>query len=694
MRLSPIPGFPAAAAALALQFLSSPASAQQSTALPGITVQGATLERGRVQAPSSPTAPPPSSQAAADATAAAEATALGVPIETIGNAVTVITGEDLRRQQVRSAADALRGLPGVAVNRQGGVGSITQVRIRGAEANHTLVLIDGIEANNSTDGEFDFSNLSAEDIERIEVIRGPMSSLHGSNAVGGVINIITRRGRGPMTASLRAETGSFATNDIVARLSGGNDRANLSISAQRQRTDGFNIAPVGGEKDGSERNTLALRAGIKLTENMALDLSLRNMEKRADRDGFGDFSAPAGSFAQAFDDRSTLANHVFLAGANLKWDMLSGALSHEFRANHNGTTTQDSDRTFFSESKNISTTETFAYAGTYRFDTPAIWAKHSLSALVERQDDQFTPEGTFADGRTRERGRMSYAGEWRGGFADRLYLTAGIRRDDNEEFRDTTTWRLAASLPLSELGMRPHASVGTAVKLPTMFEQFGIDQFFSPNPDLKPEKSFGWDAGIEFTLPGSRASLDVTYFNTDLTDKINGFVAIPGTFPQRFTAQNFIGTSTREGVEIATRVRLASNLSWGAAYTYTNARDPDGREEVRRPPHSARTDLSYTFANGRGTADLGVIYNGRMEDIAFLIPFFDQSRLGLDPYWVVNAAASYKLQPGVELFARVENLLDQKYQEAFGFDAAPIAAFAGVKLTLGGPDGLGGSWAK
>ncbi|HEU0062342.1 MAG TPA: TonB-dependent receptor plug domain-containing protein, partial [Hyphomicrobiaceae bacterium] len=236
MRLSPIPGFPAAAAALALQFLSSSASAQQSVALPGITVQGATLERGRVQAPSSPTAPPPSSQAAADATAA-DATALGVPIETIGNAVTVITGEDLRRQQVRSAADALRGLPGVAVNRQGGVGSITQVRIRGAEANHTLVLIDGIEANNSTDGEFDFSNLSAEDIERIEVIRGPMSSLHGSNAVGGVINIITRRGRGPMTASLRAETGSFATNDIVARLSGGNDRANLSISAQRQRTD-------------------------------------------------------------------------------------------------------------------------------------------------------------------------------------------------------------------------------------------------------------------------------------------------------------------------------------------------------------------------------------------------------------------------------------------------------------------------
>src|SRR5262245_5308704 len=289
MRLLPILRFSAAAAALAVQFLSSSASAQQSIALPGITVQGATLDTGRAQTPPSSAATSLSSQAANDATAMGDATALGVPIETIGNAVTVVTGEELRRQQVRSAADALRGLPGVAVNRQGGVGSITQVRIRGAEGNHTLVLIDGIEANNATDGEFDFSNLSAEDIERIEVIRGPMSSLHGSNAVGGVVNIITRRGHGPMTASLRSEAGSFGTNDIVARLSGGNDQANLSISAEKRRTDGFNIAPVGGEKDGSGLNTLSLRAGVKLMEDVVLNVSLRNMEKHADRDGFGDF---------------------------------------------------------------------------------------------------------------------------------------------------------------------------------------------------------------------------------------------------------------------------------------------------------------------------------------------------------------------------------------------------------------------
>jgi vitamin B12 transporter len=520
-----------------------------------------------------------------------------------------------------------------------------------------------------------------------------MSSLYGSNAVGGVINIISRRGRGPLTATLQTETGSFASKDAVARVSGGSDRANLSMAYQWRQTNGFNIAPVGDENDGSQLNTFALRAGARLMDNVSLDVTLRNMNKHAARDGFGDFTAPPGSLARAFDDPSSLTNRVFLGGANLKWDMLEGALTHEFRANHNGTTTTDADRTFFSDSKNISKTDTFAYVGTYRLDTPAIWGKHSVSALVESEGEQFTPEGSFADGRLRERGRLSFAGEWRAGFADRVFLTTGVRRDDNDNFQDFTTWRTALSVPLPELNVRPHASVGTAVKLPTMFEQFGTDQFFRPNAGLRPEKSFGWDAGLEFTFLASKGTLDVTYFHANLTDKIDGFVAtaIPGVF----TAANLPGESMRQGVELATRLKLSSSLSWGAAYTFTDARNPDGLEEIRRPPHAARTDLNYTFAGGRGSANLGVIYNGRMEDVAFVLPFFDpQLRVGLAPYWLVNAAVSYKLQPGVELFGRIENLLDRDYQESFGFEAAPIAAFAGVKLTIGGPEGVGGSWIK
>jgi vitamin B12 transporter len=674
--------------------LAIPVKAQEATELPPLTVQGATLEGQRTRTPARPASQTQAAPAAASETppAVPADTVLGVPADTIGNAVTVITGDDLRRQQVHTAAEALRGLPGVSVGHSGGIAGFTQVRIRGAEGNHTLVLIDGIVANNTGDGEFDFSNLAADEIDRIEIIRGPMSGLYGSNAVGGVVNVITRRGNGPLSASIQTEIGSLATKNYIGRISGGSDKANLSVAYQWRDTNGFNISPVGSEDDGSRLSTFSLRAGAKVWENATLDVVLRRVDNRGDRDGFGDFLAPAGSLAQSYDDGSIFSNRILMAGANLKWDTFGGALTHEFRANHNGTIVTDQDASFGSSAKNTSDVNSFAYAATYRFDTGP-WVKHSLSALVQNDDERFTPAGTFADGLERERGRMAFAGEWRGGFGDRLFLTANIRRDDNDSFQDFTTWHAAASLKLPELALRPHASVGTAVKLPTMFEQFGTSQFFVPNPALSPEESFGWDAGLEFTLLKGRATLDITYFHADLTDRING--TAPGPLPGTLTAINLPGQSLRQGVEIGTRYKLASNLILGGAYTYTNARNPDGLEEVRRPPHSARADLTYTWAEGRGSLRLAANYNGTMQDVAFVLPnFFPQPRVDLAPYWLVNAAVSYKLQPGVELFGRVENLLDQHYQEVFGFDAAPITAFAGVKFTFGGVDGLGGHWTK
>jgi len=659
-----------------LALMSAAGLAQQPTALPGIVVQGATL----AAPPAAPAGSPPAAQTSGDLIA-------GAPDYTIGNAVTVVTGEELRAQQLRHAGDALRSLPGVSVSRSGGPGNMTQVRIRGAEGNHTLVLIDGIEANNTADGEFDFSNLSAEEIERIEVIRGPMSGLYGSNAVGGVVNIITRQGRGPMAVTLRTEAGSLGTRDVAARVAGGNDKAHFSASTSWRDSAGFNIAPLGEERDGSRLGTFALRGGAQLLDGVTLDFSVRHSHKTSDRDGFG--GTIPGTLAIAVDDRSTLDHRVLLAGANLRWDTLGGALTHEFRINHNGTITADTDRSAFaSYSRNVSEADKLAYLATYRLDTPAIWAKHTFSGRVEREDERFTPFGDFGDGVRRERERMAYTGEWRGGFGDVLFLTAGVRRDDNEDFRDFTTWRTAASLVLREIGLRPHASAGTAIKLPTMFEQFGTSPFFVPNAALLPEESIGWDAGLEFTFWRGRAILDVTYFRATLTDKING--TAPGPAPFTFTAVNLPGESQREGVEVSGRVKLTSALTLGGAYTYTDATNPDGLREARRPPHAGRADVTYGFAQGRGTASLSAIYNGRAEDLAFPLPsFFPVQRLTLDDYWLVSAAASYKLQPGVEVFGRVENLLDQKYQEVFGFESAPVAAYAGVKLTFGGVDGLG-----
>jgi vitamin B12 transporter len=668
--------FIVALASSACLYLSSPALAQ--IQLPGIYVQGATLE-----------APPASSGKGAPAGQAAPEGAKdgdtgGVPLEQIGSAVTVVIGEELRAQQVRNVGDALRSLPGVAVSRSGGAGNITQVRIRGAEAPHTLVLIDGIEANTTADGEFDFSNLSAEDLERIEIIRGPLSSLYGSNALGGVVNIVTRSGRGPLALTLKSEVGTLGTKDFAARLAGGSEKAHIAISQHWRGTDGFNVAPLGDEGDGSRLSSVALKGGVSPVKGITLDFTTRYIDKKADRDAFGDFLAPVGTLATAVDDLSVLEHRIFLAGANLRWEVLEGKLTHELRVTHNETITADRDEAF-GLFKNVSEAEKAAYLATYRLDTPAIRAKHSFTGLIGTEAERFTSKSSFSAGEG-ERSQVAYAGEWRGEFAERLFLTAGIRHDDNDNFQDFTTWRLAASLKTNGI-VRPHASIGTAVKLPTMFEQFGAFSNFKPNPNLVPEESFGWDAGLEFALLKGRAFLDFTYFNADLTNKIAGTVPVENE-PGKITSENLPGQSTRQGIEIAGRLKLTEVLTVGAAYTYTDARDPDGLREIRRPPHAARADLGYTFAGGRGTASLAVVYNGKMDDTAFELPSFATQRVLLDPYWVVNAAVSYKLQQGVELFGRVENLFDERYQEVFGFEAAPVTAFAGVKLTFGGLDGV------
>jgi vitamin B12 transporter len=600
-----------------------------------------------------------------------------------GTSATIVTARDIETQQIRTVPDALRSLPGVSVNRSGNSGGLTQVRLRGAEANHTLVLIDGIQANTSADGEFDFSNLPAEDIERIEVVRGPMSGLYGTGAIGGVVSITTKKGRGPATLTLRTEVGSFATRDVSVRAQGGNDTAHLSVSGHFKQSDGFNITPrdvsTTGEKDGFRVGSFALNGGVKLAPNASLDLTLRHTNKFAHRDGFEFFG-----LGTATDDPSTLRSSVWLAGLAFKLDSLDGRLTHEVRIDHNSTRNTDNDRGPFGSFDTINDSRrlTAGYAATYRLDTPSIWGKHAFTGLVQTETERFTPLSDFEDRIERRRERLSFAGEWRGTFANQFDLTAGARRDNNDVFDDFTTWRTSAAwrIPGQVLGagIRPHASIGTAVKMPSMFEQFGsFPSFFIPNPNLKPEESRGFDAGVEFSWLAGKAVLDVTYFRTVLTNKI----AVAGFPSEPF---NSAGEYTRDGVEVASRFLITPAISLGLAYTYTDARDADGLREFRRPPHAGRIDLATQFASGKGTFNIAAIYNGSTPDRTFCAGLTcPPERVNLDAAWVVSVAATYKLQPNIELFGRVENALDTRYQEIYGYNTPGVAAFAGVKVTFG-----------
>jgi vitamin B12 transporter len=690
-----------------------PTWAQAPQELPGIVVQGVTLdvpkpaakpvEAAAKSAAQPKRAPTPAPQSVAPSTAAsvpgpaapvtdvADDTARsgGIPAENTGTSLTVVTAADLKNQQLRNAAEALRSLPGVSVSHTGGFAGLTQLRIRGAEANHTLVLIDGIEANAGHDGEFDFSDLSADDIERIEILRGAQSGLYGSKAIGGVVNIITKGGRGPLTVTGSVEGGSYKTRDVTARVSGGNDKGYVSIGVHRRESDGFNIAPARDPANPTFRDTddnvltsFSFKAGGQISKDASVDVVLKNISKNGGRDGFG---GPVGALATAIDDPSRFSSNVWLAGANLKWDLFDGAFSQALRANHNSTRRIDDDRGAFPfVSDNIGETNKFGYLATWRFTLPMMpAAKHSVSGLIEKQFDTFQPRSDGTTGEDFQRSQIGKVLEYRGEFADRLLVTGSVRHDNNDSFQDFTTWRSNASLKLPEIAMRPHASVGTGVKYPTFYEQYGfIPGFFIPNPNLKPETSFGWDAGVEFTVLKDRATLDFTYFKTNLENKITSL-----GFPTTLT--NETGEATRQGIEVAGRYKVSAALSLGLSYTYLDAKDADGQREIRRAPHGGRLDVNYGFDRGRGNFNVAAAYNGRTDDTAFRIGVdptfgfttFTPERVKLDDFLLITAAASYKLQPGVEIFGRIENLANQKYQEVYGFETAGITAFAGLRFT-------------
>lgn len=667
----------------ALPAAGSAAIAQEVVELPPVVVEGATLEapnksknRSSSGAATSP-APSAATAGASTGSGTAETSGIenGIPASQVGSAVTVVTGAQLRAQQIRHAGDALQSLPGVSVSRQGTANNLTVVRIRGAESNHSLVLIDGVEVNSaSTDGFFDFSNLGADEIEQIEVIRGPQGGLYGTGAIGGVVNIITKSGKGPLTLRARAEAGSFGTRDAAVQISGGDDNLYGSVTVQGSTTDGFNISTAGNEDDGGELSTFAFRGGIALLENLTLDGTLRFSKNDSDRDGF---NGALNGLAVPSDDASVFTNRLFVGRLQATLDTLDGDLVHKVYLSGTETDARDTDATF-GTSHNVGDATKFGYRGTYRLATPGVTdVQHYFTALVERERQRFEqPSNPTMP--TRERHTTSFAGEIRGEYFDSLFLTANVRHDDNDFVEDFTTWRLAGTYAVPHTPFRVHASAGTGVKYPSLSEQFGSFSFFTPNPDLIPEEAFGWDVGLETTVIPGRAIVDVTYFDTELTNEID-FRTLPNFNTQPFNRE---GESTRQGIEVAGRYLLTENITLGAAYTYLRAREEDGSEEIRRPPHSGRLDVNYAFDGGRGNVNVAAIYNGDMLDNAFDALTFAPSQVVLEEYWLLNIAASYEVSPGLEIYGRVENALDESYQQIFGYEMAGVAAYAGMRFQL------------
>ena len=283
-------------------------------------------------------------------------------------------------------------------------------------------------------------------------------------------------------------------------------------------------------------------------------------------------------------------------------------------------------------------------------DTPSVAdGEHGLTFLAEHEEDsQFTLSAFGSTDRSIT--NLGYVGEYRAGLWDQLFLTVAGRYDDNDTFKNATTYRLTAAFLLHDLGARLHGSYGTGVKNPTLFELFGSLANFTGNPDLSPESSKGWDAGIEQRLFSDRLTLDATYFNNRITDLIQG---------SGITSRNLNGTSKIQGLELALDAKLSRVLTLNGQYTYTNTKDANGTELVRRARHMASLNVNYGFLDDRANLNLGIDYTGEQRDIQFSNFFATSSAVTLDDFVLLGVAGSYRLTDNIKLTARLENLLDQ-----------------------------------
>ena len=610
---------------------------------------------------------------------------VATPENQVGSAISVITSEQLADRQDAVVSDVLRDVPGVSVTRSGGLGSATEVRIRGAETDQTLVLIDGIEANDpSFASVFDFGHLLTSDVERIEILRGPQSAMWGSDAVGGVINIITKRGTGPIGATASYEAGRYNTHQVIANVSGAGDMYDFSLNGTRLETDGFSTAPEGVEDDGYDNTTVSFRGGLVPTRDLRFDLVLRDTKTSKDTDAQVFDFPPGPNYGKLVDADLVSETDQFLGRLQGKLNTFEGLWDHTLGATLTDTDNNNRENGFRT-SRNSGKKIKYFYQSDVFFDTPDFGdGEHTFSVALEHEHEEFSQRGATSDAprnQDQEADTDSVVAELRSGFLDTLFLTAAVRYDDNERFKNSTTYRFTGSYLILQSASRLHASYGEGVKNPSFLQLYGFfPNSFQGNPDLKPESSEGWDAGIEQTILNGRASFDVTYFDVDLTDEI---VDVFSVFP--FTVENADGRSTRRGVEVSLTARITDALDLAGSYTYTNSKDAQGEPELRRPKNTASLNLNYGFADGRGNVNLGARYVGsrRDNDFADYDPVtFGPTVIKLDSYTLVNIAASYRFNKHLRLFGRVDNLFDKDYEEVVGFATPGTAAYVGLQIGM------------
>lgn len=599
-----------------------------------------------------------------------------VTIDQLGSATTIITRDQIERRQARYVVDLLRSVPGFSISHTGVIGSQAQVRVRGSEANHVLVLIDGVRANDPATGdEFRWEYLSSANIERIEIVRGAQSSLWGSDALSAVVHIITRKGDGVSSLDGFAESGSDRTRNFGVNGSVGDSAWSLGGGVEYLETSGDNIAREGSERDGSDLLTASLSARLRRSDTFSLDADLRIVDATSQYDPV-DFIVTG---LPVDGDVTTESEHV-TARAGAAWTRPDGRWSHRAGAAY-----------YDSEHDNLTDRIATSSAGADR--TALSWqsdlslGQNVLSIALEHEQMTYRQRGEIVFGDPNQDQRMdvtSAIAEFQWLSRDRLTGLVSARFDHNSDFEDIVTGRMSLAVPLRQVA-RFRTSVSRGQKNPTFTERFGFfaGQFIG-NPSLSPERSTAFDVGIDFDLLDGALALQASLFHQDLRDEINGFVFDSTTFLA--TAENRRGRSERSGAELAAQWDVGSRFELGASYTYIDSSEQDdfGNEaiELRRPRNAGSLSLGYRALNRLTQVVLAADYGGARKD-TFFPPFPAPSEIvTLQDYWLIDLAVQFELTSRITLFVRGTNLLDEEYEQVFGYRTPGRMGYVGIRTKL------------
>ena len=596
----------------------------------------------------------------------------------LANSITIIDSAEIAVRGKINVFELLKTEYGVSYTTQGPQGTLANISLRGGNAGNTVVLIDGIKMNLTSDPSnvYDFANLPTEGIERIEILRGPQSILYGSDALSGVVNIITKKGKGKPLVIINAEGGSYGTIKGSFGVTGSTNAFNYNFFLGRTQSDGFSAASEkygNNEKDGYEGNNLSSRFGFEFNEHAYLNLFLRFTKSEADYDQHG------GEFG---DDPTYKYNQEeFVTRAEGGFELLDGDWNQKIGLSFYKNVRKyryDSTLNNPASSRSLYNGKRFNFDWLNQFNVSSNQLiLFGFDAQIDQSASQFFLISSFGPFESNiPENNVSIIGLYLQDqikLGNSFFATAGIRYDSHQKFGSAFTYRFAPAYILWQTGTKLKATIGTGFKPPSIFYLY--DPFFG-NENLDPERSIGWDAGIEQYFFRQSISVGATYFYNSFTDLIG--------LDENFKSINIDEAETK-GVELFFNSKVMDGLNIKANYTFMETIDksessPDrDMPLLRRPKHKVGFISSYSFA-GRVNVSLEIIYVGERDDKDFST--FPASRVILDPYTILNAATQINVNKWLILTGRVENLFDNDYEDVLGYATPGISGFVGLKIHL------------